>query len=249
MRRFVPLLTLLLIPLAAVAEEKVVPEAAFVAGDRFHYERAITDLTKQTRRSGTVDWEALESTSEGHRIRITETVEGTTTDTIWRFNRDNNVLAQELPNGCESVNSPHSGRYKWPMASDSIWSQDFNAVERCAGGGEDKPVAACEVQARVVAQGTMQVNEKPWPAIAIERIVLCRSLTNPGWVSVRFEKEALCPTLGVRCVFEADSVMLNPEAATDDMLNVYRRNAEGQYYSSRTAYRLVDVQLSPARSE
>ena len=249
MRRLVPLLSLLLFPLTAMAEENVVPEAAFVAGDRFQYERSITDLTKQTRRSGTVVWEALESTSEGHRIRIVETIEGTTTDTVWRFDRDNNVLAQELSNGCENVNSPHSGRYKWPMKSDSFWSSRFNAVERCAGSNEEKPVAECEVQARVVAQGTMEVNEKPWPAIAIERIVLCKSQTNAGWVSVRFEKEALCPTLGVRCVFEADSVMLNPESATEDMLNVYRQNAAGQYYSSRTADKLVDVQLSPTRSE
>jgi len=248
MRRLALLLPLLLLPFlllaaAVSADEPVVPEAAFMAGDKFHYERVITDLTKATKRTGTVIWEALESTSTGHRLRVSETMEGKTTATVWRFNRDNNTLAQELDGKCEQLMEPHAGRYQWPMSSSTTWNRTYRVYERCSGSDETKLLAQCELMAKVVGQGSIEVIDKPWPAIAIERIVLCKMPANPGYVAARWEKELLCPTLGVRCMFEADTVMLAPEQATDKTLAAYRSNAQGQYYSGRTTDNLKDLEL------
>lgn len=243
--RLLPIALVVLSASPALADEPVQPKPAFTAGDRFLYERDIIDLTKATKRSGKVVWEALESTETGHRFRLSETIEGTTTETNWIFNRANNPLAQELGNGCANVNEPDGGRYQWPMDSTSTWNTRFRSFERCEGRAEDKPLVECEVMAKVVAQGMYEGLDKPWPAIAIERVVLCKLPANPGYVSVRFEKELLCPTLGVRCVFEADTVVLPPDVATDKMLAAYRSNAEGQYYTNRTYDKLKGVELAP----
>lgn len=110
-------------PLQAAAEDP-----AFLAGDRFVYERTAFDAAGVAGAPGTVTWEVLESTAAGHLIRIAEPLGGETVTTDWRFDRANNALWQQVGR-CRIVNEPHAGRYSWPLREGAAWTADYEVSE------------------------------------------------------------------------------------------------------------------------
>ncbi len=220
-------------------------DPAFVAGDRFVYERTKYDATGAETERSDVTWQVLESTETGHRIQIDELLSGTPTATVWNFDRDNNALSQEIGH-CRNVNDPDSGRYRWPMSNDSTWDVAFDVTQVCQYETlETKPQAHCESSAKVVWQGEYEFLTLKLPAIAIERVVACGGPGSglAGAIAVRWEKELLCPTLGVRCTFEYDWVGLAAGQWTAASLQAFRDDAEHQRYSGRVREVIKDTEL------
>ena len=231
--------------LALPAGAALAEEPAYLAGDRFIYERVVLDAAGQETKRLAVVWEVLESTTSGHRIRIVEDPEGEALAAVWDFDRDHNALAQELGH-CRTASEPDAGRYRWPMGSDSAWSATYDVVQYCRYESlETKPQARCEVSAKVVAQGTFDGLQQPLPAIAIERVVTCVGPSGDaaGGAALRWEKELLCPTLGVRCGYEYDWITFGPGQATPTVLGAYRDLPEAQSFSGRVVETIRDVQL------
>lgn len=239
-RRFLcAILALIALPGPAAAEE----QAAFLPGDLFVYERLRLDGAGTEQARSTVTWEVLASDGGGHAIRITEDGAGGSSASDWIFDRDNNVLHQQLE-GCRVVNEPHSGRYAWPMSQGSTWSLDYRIVERCdATPGQERLVATCNVEARAVSTGTWALRGFENPAIEIGRTVACSDPARPGAVLIRWEKELLCPELAVRCLLEYDWVLLPAPRATETVVRAYRELPELQSYDGQVRETLVDVQL------
>ncbi len=231
----------LLLPGGAITAETLDP--AFLVGDRFLYERIRLDAQGGELERTAVAWEVLASDSAGHRLRITEGSGGDSSATEWVFDRDNNVLFQQIGH-CRLVSEPHSGRYAWPMAEGSDWSAAYEIAEICDDDPQARsPKAACTLVAEVVATGTWQVMGIENPAIAIQRVVTCADPGNPGAVALRWEKEFLCPDLAVRCFFEYDWVVLQPGQAAGDRLAAYHDAPESQEYDGRVSETLIDIIL------
>ena len=239
-RRFLcAIFALVALPGPAAAEEP----AAFLPGDLFVYERLRLDGAGTEQARTTVRWQALASDGSGHTIRITEEGAGGGSVSDWVFDRDNNVLYQQLE-GCRVVNETHSGRHAWPMSQGSSWRLDYRIVERCdATPGQERLVATCNVEARTVSAGTWALKGFENPAIEIARTVACSDPARPGAVLIRWEKELLCPELAVRCIFEYDWVLLPPARATETIVQAYRDLPELQSYDGRVRETLFDVQL------
>lgn len=227
-----------------VSGEVAAQEPAFFVGDLFVYERTRLDGAGNEQARTTVNWEALASDSGGHTIRITEIAAGGgSSASDWTFDRDNNVLHQQLE-GCRLVNEPHSGRYAWPMSQDSRWRLDYRIVERCdATPGQERLVASCSVEAKAVSAGTWELQGFENPAIEIVRTVACTDPARPGAVLIRWEKELLCPELAVRCIFEYDWILLPAPRATETIVQAYRDLPELQTFDGRVREILVDVLL------
>jgi len=238
MRRVLAVLSMLAAPATTAAQEP-----AFYVGDRFIYQRTAFDAAGTASAPGTVTWEVLESTAEGHRIRVTEPIGGEAVSSEWDFNRANNALAQHLGR-CRIVNDPDSGRYAWPLQEGAAWDAVFTVSEVCGSAGEEVTLrATCSLAAEAVAVGTYRVQEIENPAAAIQRLVICEDARNPGAFALRFEQEFLCPELGVRCFFAYDWVILGPEVASEELLEDYRDDPEAQRYDGRVEEELVEVQL------
>lgn len=221
----------------------------FVVGNRYHFVRVTEDLVSGAQQNGSVTWEALEPVPGQPRFRITETKDGKTTEIVWRYDRINNPVAQELGNGCELLNEPDGGRYRWPIEEGTTWNAHFEVVERCADKAEAKTLAICDVYAKVIALGDYNGLGDPFPAAALERVVPCTLPAKPGHVSIRYEKELICLTIGIRCAFEADTVMLSPEEATEEALAAYRSQPDRQRFTSRISDKLKRLELKPAPAE
>lgn len=235
-------LTVLLPLLAATS---ALADPAFLAGDRFTYQRVKYDATGKQTEVGDVTWEVLESTESGHRIRVDELLNGTPTTSVWSFDRDNNTLAQEIGH-CRNVNDPDGGRYRWPMGTGSTWSVDFDVTSYCQYETlETKPLSHCEVRAQVVNQGSYSFIGHDWPTIAIERVVVCSGPGDKlaGGIAIRWEKEELCPTLAVRCTLEYDWVILGAGQWTQDQLAAYRAAPERQAWAGRVREEIKDLML------
>jgi hypothetical protein len=229
--------------LPAALSPALAQEPAYLAGDRFIYERIERDSAGLETKRLEVVWEVLESTTTGHRIRIVEDPAGAAKETVWIFDRDHNVLAQEA-GACRNASEPNAGRYRWPMSNDSAWSAVYDVVQHCPGESP-KRQGRCEVQAKVVWQGTYDALQAPAPAIAIERVVTCVGPTGSALdgAAVRWEKELLCPTLGVRCAYEYDWVVFGPGQATPTVLSAFRDLPEAQTWGGRVGETLQGLEL------
>jgi hypothetical protein len=233
------------VPLCLLVTTGALADPAFLAGDRFSYERVKYDATGHQTEVSEVTWEVLESTDTGHRIRVDELLNGTPTSSVWTFDRDNNALQQEVGH-CRNVSEPDNGRYRWPMGTGSTWSVDFDATSYCQYETlETKPLSHCEVRAQVVNQGSYSFLGHDWPTIAIERVVACSGPgdTLAGGIAIRWEKEELCPTLAVRCTFEYDWVLLGAGQWTPAQLAAYRAAPERQNWAGRVREVLRDAEL------
>lgn len=220
-------------------------EPAYLAGDRFIYERVTYDAAGQETGRLPVVWEVLESTESGHRIAILEGSGEAAVTAVWTFDRDHNALALELGH-CRTESRPNGGRYRWPMDSSSAWTATYGVVQSCNDETlEVTPQAECEVRAKVVGQGFFEGLQPPAPAIAIERVVTCFGPGGDpaGGAAIRWEKELLCPTVGVRCGYEYDWVVLGPGQATPTVLGAFQELPEAQTWSGRVDETLRDLEL------
>jgi len=232
-------LAVLLLPAGAALGQ----EPAYLAGDRFLYQRVVLDATGQETARVEVAWEVLESTTTGHRIRIVEDLAGQAQATVWRFDRDHNALEQELAE-CRNASEPNAGRYRWPMSNDSAWTATYEVVQRCPAAAP-KLHGRCEVDAKVVAQGTYDALQAPAPAIAIERVVTCVGPSGNALegAAIRWEKELLCPTLGVRCAYTYDWIVFGPGQATPTVLGAFRDLPEAQTWHGSVSETLTALEL------
>lgn len=244
-----PLLSLLSPAPLLADSDTLSARPVFVVGNRYHFIRVTEDLVSGAQKNGTIVWEALEPVPGYPRFRIVETKEGKANEIIWRYDHINNPIAQELGNGCELLNEPDGGRYRWPIEEGTTWNARFEVVERCADEAEVKTLASCDVYAKVIALGDYNGLGEPFPAAAIERVVPCTQPANPGHVSIRYEKELICLTIGMRCAFEADTVMLSPEEATEEALAAYRSQPDQQRFTNRISDKLKRLELKPAPTE
>lgn len=239
-----PLKTALLF-LAAGCGLAQAAEPAYLAGDRFIYERVVADAAGRETQRLPVVWEVLESTGAGHRIAIVEGTGAAAATAVWTFDRDHNALSLELGN-CRTESTPNGGRYRWPMNSSSSWTATYSVVQSCSDRTPAvTPQAECEVTAKVVGQGFFEGLQPPAPAIAIERVVTCFGPGGDpaGGAALRWEKELLCPTVGVRCSYEYDWVTFGPGQATPTVLRAFQELPEAQSWSGRVSETLRDLEL------